>query len=383
MAYYPLIVLTTLAGLKALDRRLEEAASLIKRPTVVWRTITLPLLSPYIATGAVFVFLFSLFNYGVPALLNLQTYPVEIFAQFSAFYNEGRAAALACPLIMTALVLLWLMQKNMKNRSYFTISSGSTPDNAEPVGRIETFLSITAWSVITISVFVPLATLLVQTASWKVLSVVLKTSFAELATTLLLSAAAALALVLIAYPLADAISRAKSGIWKWLNFFTLLPFAIPATVLGIGLVYVWNRPYLDRVYSSAVILAIAFIARFLPFAVRAMAAGFSQIAPNLREAALLHECSDFRRWFKIERPLIQRSMAVSWLIGFILCMNELGATLLVIPPGYGTLSLKIYNLMHYGANQMVAGMALLLVVINLAAAGIVSMIFITKKVRHL
>ncbi len=379
LAYYPLVVLTTLTGLGALDRRLEEAAALIHRPAAVWRRITLPLLAPYIATGAVFVFLFALFDYGVPALLGIQTYPVEIFAQFSAYYDEGRAAALSFPLLLTAIGLLWLVHKMLGPRAFFTIGGGSVAAPSALSTPSRTLLALGSWAAILLSVFVPLGVLLIQAAAPQVILAVLRTSAGEMTATLLMSATAASLMVLIAYPLAQRISKSGKTLSKILDFFSLLPFTVPATVLGIGLIYVWNRPIIDKLYGSAAILVIAFTARFVPFAVRAIAAGFGQVAPSVWDAALLCATSGYRRWRYIEWPLLRRSVAVGWLIGFILCNNELAATLLVIPPGQGTLSLKIYNLMHYGANQMVAGMALLLVGINLAAAGIAAKLFIAGK----
>jgi iron(III) transport system permease protein len=62
------------------------------------------------------------------------------------------------------------------------------------------------------------------------------------------------------------------------------------------------------------------------------------------------------------------ALVAGWSIAFILCMSELGATLLVIPPGMGTITLKIYTLMHYRANQMVAALSLVLIAVNLLVA---------------
>ena len=70
----------------------------------------------------------------------------------------------------------------------------------------------------------------------------------------------------------------------------------------------------------------------------------------------------------IDAPLCLPGLVAGWSIAFILCMGELGTTLLVIPPGMGTLSLKIYTLMHYGASQMVAALSYILICINLAVA---------------
>jgi iron(III) transport system permease protein len=379
LSLYPLVVLPTLAGLTALDQRLEDAAALVHRKTRVFLRITLPLLGPFIITGAVFVFLFALFNYSVPSLLRIPTYPMEIFAQFSAFYNEGRAAALACPLIVLALLLLRIVQRTTGSSVFFSLATGRQPLQNRGSRTARTLLAVWSWGLIFISVVLPLCLLLAQAASPQVMIAVLRTSSREILQTISGAAAAATALTLIAYPLATRIAAGRSRFWRWMDYASLFPVAVPATVLGIGLIYLWNRPYLDIVYGSGAILVIAMAARFLPFAMRSMIAGNQQVHPSLKEAALLFEASPLRRWRFIQWPLLKNSIAVGWLIGFILSMNELGATLLIIPPGQGTLSLKIYNLMHYGANQMVAGMSLLLVGINLLVAAIVFKHILSSK----
>jgi len=48
----------------------------------------------------------------------------------------------------------------------------------------------------------------------------------------------------------------------------------------------------------------------------------------------------------------------------------LGTTLLIIPPGKETITIKIYNLMHYGADQLVAASCLILIAIILVFLGL-------------
>jgi iron(III) transport system permease protein len=72
---------------------------------------------------------------------------------------------------------------------------------------------------------------------------------------------------------------------------------------------------------------------------------------------------------KIVMPLSRQSLITAFFIVFILSFGELGTTLLVIPPGRETIIIKIYNLMHYGAEQLVAALCVTLVVIILAISG--------------
>ena len=59
-------------------------------------------------------------------------------------------------------------------------------------------------------------------------------------------------------------------------------------------------------------------------------------------------------------------------IAFALTTGELGATLLVAPPGKATLTMRIYNFLHYGASDAVAGLCLMMTAITLATGVIVA-----------
>lgn len=367
-SYYPFVVLLTLCGLSNMDRRLEDAARLGHTNFQVLRKVTLPLVFPYIFSGAAFVFIFALFNYGVPALLRVQTYPVEIFAQFSAFYNEAGAVVRSLPLVIVALILVTIQRYVMGSRSYVTLDTGCRQPGPMALGRFEKPAVLYVGLVMLITVFLPIGVLIVQTGSFKSIAAALRTSWTAVTTSVALSLVAATVMVALAYFMADLIENRRIKGRTALDYLTFIPFAFPATLLGIGLIYLWNRPFSEAVYSGSLILVIAYTARFVPFAVRALSSSGKQIAGSLKDAAWLYEKRWWKRALKIDLPLAREGIAVGWIIAFVLCMSELGATLLVVPPGRGTLALKIYTLMHYGANKIVAALALILLVINLGVA---------------
>jgi iron(III) transport system permease protein len=374
LAYYPFIVLLALGGLKTMDQRLEDAARLLHPQPRVFRKVTLPLVLPYLVSGAVFVFVFSLFNYGVPALLRVQTHPVEIFAQFSAFYDQRAAIARVLPLILIAVLLLGLQRRAMGSRSYVTLDTGAY--RAEPIRLGHARYAALAFVAVLmlLSVAAPVIVLLCQIGSVKSIATALRTSATPILTSLTLSVIAATLTVALAYCLSVLIAGGASWRRRVLDYLSFVPFAFPATVVGIGLIWFWNRSWSDLIYQTAAILIIAYLARFVSFSVQTLNAGRKQISPGLFDAALLSQPSWLKRIFKIDFPLSLQGLAAGWVVAFILCMGELGATLLVIPPGRGTLALKIYTLMHYGANSIVAVLALVLVGVNLILAGSVLLI---------
>lgn len=367
LAYHPLVTLMIHGGLLAMDRRLEEAACQYHPTGTVLRKVTVPLLLPHIFSGAIFVFIFSFFNYGVPALLRVHTYPVEIFAQFSAFYNEAAAMALSVPVIVVAVGLLLLQRHWMKDRDYVVIDTGRRDAAPFGLGLLERPAIVFMVLLCSAAIGLPLSVLFWQAHTPAVFGALWQTAADEILFTALLSFAAAGFISLLAFLLAAAAPvGGRQNTWR--DFFYYMPLSLPAVVLGMGLIYFWNRPMTAWIYGSVLILIIAYAARFLPFSLQATLAGMRQIGPGLREASLLYQGAWWKRTLKIEIPMCLPALLSAWSIAFILCMSELGATLLVIPPGMGTIALKIYNLMHYGANQIVAALSVVLIGINLVLA---------------
>jgi iron(III) transport system permease protein len=166
------------------------------------------------------------------------------------------------------------------------------------------------------------------------------------------------------------IKRSQSRFAGLLSWVVLLPIAIPATTIGIGLISVWNRAYVDSIYGSSLIIILGYVARFIPFSVIICSSGLAQLSHHLEETAVLAGSSFYNLQKKIVVPLLNHNLFTVLFIIFILSLGELGTTLLVIPPGRETISIKIYNLMHYGADQLVAALCLILVGIILGISGI-------------
>ena len=370
LAYFPFITLMTQSGLKSIDRNLEEA-SLLNHGR--WKTvtrITLPLVTPHIFSGAIFVFIFSIIDFGVPDILRVNVYPVEIFIQFSAFYNEKAATILSLPLILITLSLIFLQRKHMKDRAYIQISGGFSKAIKYELGWLNMPASGFCLTVIGLSVVLPIAVLLKVAGHISNYIRVLSTSINQITYSLILAFSGAIIALFLAFFLSYLIEKSKSRIRTPLEFASFIPLAIPATTLGIGLIKVWNRPLADFVYVSPFIIILGYIARFIPFIIIAVISGLKQVSPQQEEAAFLSTA----RWTKVISriviPLSRHSLIAGFFIVFILSFGELGTTLLVIPPGIETVPIKIYNLMHYGAEQMVAALCLILIIIILMFSGL-------------
>ena len=365
LAYFPFVTLLTLSGLKTLDRNYEEAALQQRGHWQTLRKVTLPMIRPHIASSALFVFVFSIIDFGVPDILRVQVYPVEIFIQYSALYNEQAAILLGVPLLVLTVLAIALQTKTMRGRNYVSFNVGRSGILQYPLGRSRVTAAMFVLLVLGLAVAVPLVELIARAGTWHTYVKALSSSSEQIISSFLLAILAALVMTLFSLFIAISMQQAKGTGRNILEYVTQIPFALPPIMLGIGLIKLWNRPLTEWIYGSSLIVILGYVAHYIPFTVRAVYSSMQQMNPRLMEAAWLVHDSRLTVTRKILLPLLSKGLLTAFFIAFVLAMGELGVTLLVIPPGSATIPIKIYNFMHYGAEATVAALCLILIVLQL------------------
>ncbi|WP_172965284.1 ABC transporter permease [Candidatus Thiodictyon syntrophicum] len=365
LAWFPLVALLTKAGLRAVDPSLEEAALLRQGPRRAIAGVTLPLVAPHVLAGAILVFVFAIIDFGVPDILRVRVYAVEIFIQFSALYDQRGAVVLALPLLVATLVLVGVQARLMRGRAYVSLSHGVAGVRRYALGQARFPALLCCWLILALSVLVPVVTLAIAAGAPGTYARVLEPALGSLGMSLLLALTAAGLTALLAFVIAHSLLRARQGPRAGLHYLTQVPFAVPPILLGIALIGLWNRPATGWLYDSVAMVVLGYVAHFLPFAICVVHAGLQQFDQRLEEAAWLAIPGRMRITRLIILPLVRGGLAAGFLIVFVLAMGELGVTLLVVPPGVETLPVRIYNLMHYGAEDAVAALSLILLATQL------------------
>lgn len=181
--------------------------------------------------------------------------------------------------------------------------------------------------------------------------------------TVLLAGAAATLATVLATGLARLASRVRWG--PWLGVLGA-GVAVPAPIVGLGLITLWNREAGEAVYQSSAIVLLAWFARFFPFAVFLAQGALARVPPELEGAAALAGRGPVGRFLAAVLPGASPGLAVAWLAMYVLSATEYGATLLIAPPGRPMLATSVVNLMRRGQDPEVAAcQALLLVVVAL------------------
>jgi iron(III) transport system permease protein len=358
--FLPITMLLTFASSSNVDRRLEEAARLVSGWPGVLRRVTLPLSAPGIVFSLVLVFLLAMGELSVPSFLRYQVLPVLSFTQFTASYNFGAATAAAVPLAFIAFFGILVESAFLRDRDYRFQSTGHT-----------LFISLRHWknplavlltAVCSALVILPLAALFGEAFSLAAMHEAMKRAGASVVRSVMYSAAAATILMALGFLLGHFM---RGGRQRVLSAFTLALFAVPGTVLSIGLVRLWNNPSTWFIYATPALLILGYTAQYCAVTTRLSLAGLMLIPTSLDEAGRLSGARWARRLFRISIPLSTRTLVCAWLSAYILCLRDVPIPLMTAPPGGDPLPARILTLMANGAPPMIASLCLIMAIASL------------------
>ncbi|HEX9450917.1 MAG TPA: iron ABC transporter permease [Burkholderiales bacterium] len=374
--FMPLVMILTMVYLRAVNPPIEEAGRLIASWPAVFRHITLPLIMPGILFSGALVFLLALGEVGVPMFLRYPVFPVETLTQFSAFYDFGAAAAAATPLLCITLAVLALEHFCLREKIYRL--QPMTPGTrmlhvALGRWRLPAFLAVSL--LVAAIVALPLLALITASLSPFAYPEAWSRAADSLGRSMIFAVLGASLLTTFGFFCGYLIHHRALRFWRAVDTLTLLLFTLPGTVIGVGLISLWNRPATSFIYATAAIVILAYLAQYTALTSRITMATLGRIPQSLDEAAQMAGAPWLARVIHVVIPAALPGIIAAWLIGFIFCLRDLGASMLVYPPGQDTLPVRIYTLMANGAPSLIAALCVILVSVTLMSLAILGSLF--------
>ena len=381
LVLYPLSMLATEVALRRIESRLEEAALVVASPgRVLWR-ITLPLVAPAVAASALVIFVLAVSEFGVPGLLRVRVFTTEVFTAFAALYDFGRATILTLPVLALSIIVATVAVLLIGERLLVTRRGMSSARSVAFEGWTRRATGAT-WCVVAVALVVPLAVLTREATGVPSVSAVVQGSRAAILTSLTLAALGATITTAIAMCIGYARARVGRQVGVFTDVLLVVLFAVPSTVVGVGLIGVWNRAgVFGRVYGTDGMLLLAYLARFLPVATLALAAGVRYVPASHEEAAAVGGAGWWRTMMHIVLPQMKLAMLATWTVVFILAFGELGASILVVPPGETTLPIRMYTIIANTPPAHVAALALLQSVVVLSPLVVLALAISARRTR--
>jgi iron(III) transport system permease protein len=352
MYYAPYVYMFTAAALRNMDPALEEAAEVsgaTAAQTLI--TVTCPLILPAIVSGMLLSFVVMLGIYGIPAVLGtpanipvLTTYIFKLTAWSPPLYST--AAAVAIILMVVTGLLVWLQQKVLSGRSYTTVAGKAFRPAQLRLGRWRYFTL--GLAILYLLVVVILPTLALVVASFRKFlfirnvealfdlkaygSVHYDRLFANplvlrsIWNTMEVGIITALVGGLFAFAVGYTVTRTRAPGRRSIDIISTLPVAIPGLVVGVAYLWAWiGLP--GGLYGTIWILALAFIARFMPDTIKALSSSLMQIHRELEEASWICGKGLVGTIRTIVLPLARPGVIAAMALLFILAIRELGSSL--------------------------------------------------------
>ncbi|MFA6309118.1 MAG: hypothetical protein WC677_05165 [Clostridia bacterium] len=323
----------------------------------------LPFIYPALILSGLLVFLLNINDYGIASVFGVNVYALELFSRFSAGGTIYSIFFASIPLLLvSAIIMMLFAQYIRKGGLSFAGLNGKNPFKKEKFIKVP---AIPGLIVLAFFMLVPIISLLYEAFKVKGIFETLSDSTPELAYSLFISVIAAVVCLIPALLFAFMFNKSRYKIW--LLAASALPFIIPAPIAGISLIEMWNKPLLNLIYQSPIMPSIGLITRFVFIEAIILSVAVSRIDPALIDNLRLHY-PGIIKFFTCTLRLIWKESVSAMMIVFALSMGEFGVTLLVTPPGYQTLTVKIYNYVHYGSSETVAAMCLFMMLVVLSVS---------------
>lgn len=382
--YAPYPFLMVHSALSLMNPDLEDAASLHgARVSQMLRKITFPLVMPAVLGSAILVFALTVENFPVAQVIGVpggvDTLPTLIYRLMNASpARSNDAAAVAVVLTVLLVVVVAFQQRAMGNKQYTTVSGKGVRARLVPLRRWRIPAAVFAWTYFALAVLLPVGALVIaamQTSPYVAdlgqlarpgalslwgmgqtltdpdfHSVVINSVVVGLATAAIGTA--------LCFALAYTRYRTNAPGRKLLEYVAMLPLAVPAIVLGLGLLWTWLALPVP-VYGTLAVLVIAFVAVFLPQGYRGVSASIIQLDRDLEDSAIMLGARRRRAITFVTAPLLRVGLSSTFLLLLMLSMRELTAALFLFTSDTRLLSIAIFDAYDNGSFQSAAELSLL------------------------
>jgi iron(III) transport system permease protein len=350
--YAPYVYMFTASALRNMDPSLEEAAEISGASAFATLfSVTFPLIMPAIVSGMLLSFIVMLGIYGVPAVLGapsnisvLTTYIFKLTNWSPPLYNTAAAVAIILMVVTSGLVML--QQRVLSGRSFTTVAGKAFRPRSLDLGGWRWFTFVLGLVYLLLVVVLPVFSLVVAAFrkfmfirdlaslfDTRQYSLVHFNAIFDNPLTLdsiynAVEVGIITAVVggVLAFAIGYTIHRTDVPGRRVIDLVATLPVAIPGLVIGVAYLWAWiGVP--GGLYGTIWILALAFIARFMPDTVKALSTSFLQIHRELEEAAWVCGRGVLGTIGTIVLPLARPGVVASITLLFVLAIRELGSSL--------------------------------------------------------
>lgn len=382
LSFAPVAFLVIASVVEGVNPALEEASLTLRAgPWGTFWKVTLPLLRPGVANAFLLTIVESLADFGNPIILGgeFEVLSTEVYFAIIGRFDKTLAASLGIVLLSASLVTFVLQQFWLGQRSYVTVTGKPPSGRPQPLPRgleIGLLSFCVAWCVFTLALYV----FVVYGGFVEIWGVnnaftlrhyrqLLRDGMDALSTTLILAGVSAPLTAAGGILTAYLVVRHRFPGRGALEFTSMLSFAVPGTVIGIGYILAFNQPPL-LLTGGAAILVISFIFRNMPVGIRSGIAALAQIDKALEEASVTLRASFATTLWRIVLPLIRPAIISALVFSFVRSVTAISAVVFLVSAKWQLSTKVILDQAENGRYGLATAYSTVLIVIMAAAVAL-------------
>ncbi len=352
---------------------------------VFWRVI-FPLSIPGIASAFLVVLIESMADFGNPLVLAGAAFPMlapQAYLEITGSFNLARGAMLAGVLLIPSMTAFALQRYYISKRQYVTVTgkpSASTSKAVSPATKWILYGVVVAFAILVIS-FYGVIIMGALTKVWgfdysitlQHFKYVFQVGWETVKDTLVVAVVSTPISGILGMLIAYLVVRKRFPGRRAMEFTSILNFAVPGTVAGIGYILVFNGPPLILTGTLA-ILVLNFVFRYVPNGIQSGIAVLNQIDPSIEEAAQNLGADSITTFRKITLPLIAPAFFSGLVFAFVRSMTAISAAIFLVSANWNLMTVQILNQVGSGRLGVAAAYSVVLLVIVLVAFGVINML---------
>lgn len=387
LAYFPTAFMTLEAILISISSDLEEAS--LSLGSSKWRTfwrVTFPLSMPGVLSAWLLVFSQSMADFGTPLILGgrYHVLSVSAYLEITGSYRISYGSGLAILLLIPTLIAFFVQRYWLSRKSYVTVTGKpSVVKVLEPNVYVKALFTLIC-AILVFAVFLFYGTVLFGsfTKLWGVNHKLTLANYKFAFTynwkyikdTLLLACIATPLCGILGIMIAYLVARKQFPARRLMEALSLLTFAVPGTVVGIGYLLAFNqKPFL--LTGTALIIILVFVFRELPVGVQNGVAALYQIDRSIEEASLDLGSSSNKTFWKITLPLLMPAFFNALFTAFVRSMTAISAVIFVVSGKWNLITVRILGAV--GNSDLAQAAALSYVLIGIVLLAMFFLRFVT------
>ena len=375
MSFSPIAYLNLKGVLETMDASLEDSAyNLGASKWRVFFTITLPLALPGVFSSLLLTFIKSLEDFGNPMIIggDFSVLATEAYMTITG-RNDLQTGSLLAVSMLIPVLTAYLVQRYWVNKKSYTTVTGKASQGSAIIRDKKVVVPLFIICLLVSSTIVLFYGTIILGAFVNLWGVdysfsldhfknIFDTGFSTIKDTLIIALIATPIMVILGMIISFLTVRITFPGKKLIEIGSILLFAVPGTVVGIGYLLSFNSPPI-AITGTATVIILVLVFRYMSLGIEAGTNALMQIDTSLEEASKSLNAGGFTTFRKVTFPLLSSALFSSAIYAFTRAMTSISAVIFLVSASWNLMTVAILSAVDFGKLGVAAAYCVILFVI--------------------